>query len=68
MQPLNLSGGEPDIEEARNLCESILDWAADRDTFDTTFVESVLGQIHDRKFVTANQVAALEKICAQFNI
>lgn len=54
--------------DAEELIERVLDWASDRVSFDTSFVESLQMQIEQRGRLTPKQIGALENIVARFNI
>lgn len=56
------------MQEAADLIERIMAWAEDRPSFDTSFVESLQGQLEERGSLSPKQIAALENIASRFNI
>lgn len=56
------------MQEAAELIERIMTWAEDRPSFDTSFVESLQGQLEERGSLSPKQIAALENIASRFNI
>lgn len=67
---LNLMANQErdDLEEYREKCEAIIDWAEDRDDFDTDFVVSVMDQIDERDFITEAQKQGIDNIINRFGI
>jgi len=60
---------EVEIDEyADGLINRIIEWSWSSDWFDTSFVESLQEQLHERGFLTVTQVAALEGIIDKCNI
>ena len=60
-----------DDEEGRHagaLIERVLDWAADHDWFDTSFVESLQEGLEKWGRLTPRQLEALENIIDQLDI
>jgi DNA polymerase-3 subunit epsilon len=54
--------------EIRSMIDRILDWAADCDRFDPSFVENLLEQFEERGTLSEKQVAALENIIEKWHI
>ena len=53
---------DDDIDDPRELIDEILELSADRDWFDTAFVEDVAAQLEDRGNITTNQHESLIRI------
>ena len=59
------------LSEAEKLCIEVLNWSENSmraSDFDTSFVESVLGQLYERDSVTDKQVNAVANIVDRFEV
>ena len=68
LPPRSSSRGGGDVEDARELCEAIIEASHRIGPLDPDFAENILEQIEEKDWVSDSQIAALERIADAFKI